>query len=203
MVVIAAEALGAAALLFSAWPVVPVWALALGFMAFFTGMNLVGVKNFGELEFWFAILKVAAIIIFLFIGAVILFGWLPGIPSPGISNFANFAPAGMGGVAAALFVVIFAFGGTEIVSVAAAETENPEQNVAKAIRTVVCVFWSSTSDPSSSSWLCCQWARPVWIHHLLAYWTSPRFRGPARLLPWLRLQPFCPPSMPTFTVHRG
>lgn len=137
VVVIAAEALGAAALLFSVWPVVPVWALALGFMAFFTGMNLVGVKNFGELEFWFAILKVAAIIIFLFIGAVILFGWLPGIPSPGISNFANFAPAGMGGVAAALFVVIFAFGGTEIVSVAAAETENPEQNVAKAIRTVV------------------------------------------------------------------
>lgn len=137
VVVIAAEALGAAGLLFSVWPVVPVWALALVFMAFFTGINLVGVKNFGEFEFWFAILKVAAIIIFLAMGAAILFGWLPGIPSPGMSNFANFAPAGLGGVAAALFVVVFAFGGTEIVSVAAAETENPEQNVAKAVRTVI------------------------------------------------------------------
>ena len=138
VVVIAAEALGAAGLLFTIWPVVPVWGLALIFMAVFTAINLAGVKNFGEFEFWFAILKVAAIVLFLAIGAALLFGWLPEVPSPGLSNItSNFAPAGLGGIAAALFVVIFAFGGTEIVSVAAAETENPERSVGHAIRTVV------------------------------------------------------------------
>jgi AAT family amino acid transporter len=138
VVVIAAEALGAAGLLFTIWPVVPVWGLALIFMAVFTAINLAGVKNFGEFEFWFAILKVAAILLFLAIGAALLFGWLPEVPSPGLSNItSNFAPAGLGGIAAALFVVIFAFGGTEIVSVAAAETENPERSVGHAIRTVV------------------------------------------------------------------
>ncbi len=126
VVVIAAEALGAAALLFTVWPVIPVWALSLIFMVVFTAINLAGVKNFGEFEFWFAILKVAAILLFLGIGTALLLGWLPDVESPGLTNFtADFAPAGLGGIATALFVVIFAFGGTEIVSVAAAETENP------------------------------------------------------------------------------
>ena len=94
-------------------------------------------KNFGEFEFWFAILKVAAIVMFLAIGAALLLGWLPDVPSPGLSNFTvRLRPGGLGGIATALFVVIFAFGGTEIVSVAAAETENPERSVAQAIRTV-------------------------------------------------------------------
>jgi AAT family amino acid transporter len=138
VVVIAAEALGAAGLLFSAWPVIPVWALALIFMVVFTGINLAGVKNFGEFEFWFAILKVAAIVLFLAVGAALLLGILPDAASPGLSNITDdFAPAGLGGVSTALFVVIFAFGGTEIVSVAAAETEDPEHSVGKAIRTVV------------------------------------------------------------------
>ncbi|BAS17436.1 aromatic amino acid transport protein AroP [Arthrobacter sp. Hiyo8] len=82
VVVIAAEALGAAGLLFSVWPVIPVWALALVFMVAFTAINLAGVRNFGEFEFWFAILKVAAIVAFLVIGAALLFGWLPGVASP-------------------------------------------------------------------------------------------------------------------------
>ncbi len=138
VVVIAAEALGAAGLLFSVWPVIPVWALALVFMVAFTAINLAGVRNFGEFEFWFAILKVAAIVAFLIIGAALLFGWLPGVASPGLGNLSgNFAPFGWSGIAAALFVVIFAFGGTEIVSVAAAETQDPAHSVGKAIRTVV------------------------------------------------------------------
>ena len=83
VVVIAAEALGAAGLLFTVWPVIPVWALSLVFMALFTAINLAGVKNFGEFEFWFAILKVAAIVLFLAIGAALLLGWLPDVPSPG------------------------------------------------------------------------------------------------------------------------
>ncbi|MEN2743672.1 amino acid permease [Sinomonas halotolerans] len=137
VVVIAAEALGAAGLLATLVPDLPVWLAALVFMGVFTAINLTGVKNFGEFEFWFALLKVAAIIAFLIIGAALLFGWLPGVASPGLATFGDFAPQGMAGVATGLFVVVFAFGGTEIVSVAAAETRDPERSVARAVRTVV------------------------------------------------------------------
>jgi AAT family amino acid transporter len=107
-------------------------------MVLFTAINLAGVRNFGEFEFWFAILKVAAIVLFLAVGAALLLGILPDVASPGLANLTtDFAPQGLGGIAAALFVVIFAFGGTEIVSVAAAETQDPERSVGKAIRTVV------------------------------------------------------------------
>jgi len=139
VIVIAAEAVGAAGLLATVWPVIPVPMAALAFMLFFTAINLLGVKNFGEFEFWFAILKVAAIIGFILIGVALLMGWLPDVASPGLSNFTQhggFAPNGLAGIGAALLVVVFAFGGTEIVAVAAAETEDPERSIARAIRTV-------------------------------------------------------------------
>lgn len=139
VIVIAAEAVGAAGLLATVWPTVPVPMAALAFMLFFTAINLLGVKNFGEFEFWFAILKVVAIIAFILIGVALLMGWLPDVASPGLSNFTahgGFAPKGLAGVGAALLVVVFAFGGTEIVAVAAAETEDPERSIARAIRTV-------------------------------------------------------------------
>ncbi|WP_427018437.1 amino acid permease [Pseudarthrobacter sp. P1] len=140
IVVIAAEALGASGLLYSVWPVVPVWALTLVFMSIFTAINLTSVKNYGEFEFWFAILKVGAIVLFLLFGTALLLGWIPGAPSPGLGNLVahgGFAPNGISGIATGLFVVAFAFGGTEIVSIAAAETADPARSVAVAIRTVV------------------------------------------------------------------
>ncbi len=139
VVVIAAEALGAAGLLATVFPALPVWLMALVFVAALTAVNLTRVKNFGEFEFWFALLKVAAIVAFLLVGAALLFGWIPGVQSPGLANFggAGFAPHGFEGIATALFVVAFAFGGTEIVSVAAAETRDPARSVGKAVRTVV------------------------------------------------------------------
>jgi len=139
VVVIAAEALGAAALLATIFPALPVWLMAFVFIVALTAVNLTSVKNFGEFEFWFALLKVAAIIGFLLVGFALLFGWLPGVQSPGLANFtgAGFAPSGFAGIATALFVVAFAFGGTEIVSVAAAETAEPARSVKKAVRTVL------------------------------------------------------------------
>jgi AAT family amino acid transporter len=140
VVVIAAEAVGAAGLLATVFPALPVWLLSLVFVTAFTAVNVAGVRNYGEFEFWFAILKVAAIGAFILIGAALIFGWLPAVDSPGLSNLlghGGFAPAGLAGVASALLVVVFAFGGTEIVSVAAAETQDPVRSVGKAIRTVV------------------------------------------------------------------
>ena len=77
VVVIAAEALGAAGLLATIFPALPVWLMALVFIVLLTAVNLTSVKNFGEFEFWFALLKVAAIVGFLLVGAALLFGWLP------------------------------------------------------------------------------------------------------------------------------
>lgn len=140
VIVVAAESVGAAGLLATLWPDLPVALMSLAFMIVFTAINLLGIRNFGEFEFWFAILKVAAIIAFIAIGALMLLGLLPGVASPGVSNFfanGGFAPTGLAGIGAALLVVVFAFGGTEIVAVAAAETEDPQHSVARAIRTVL------------------------------------------------------------------
>lgn len=139
VVVIAAESVGAAGLLSTIWPQLSVPLTSLAFMVIFTVINLMGVRNYGEFEFWFAILKVAAIIAFILVGIALLCGLLPGVPSPGLSNITGhggFMPKGLAGIGAALLVVIFAFGGTEIVAVAAAETEDPERSLARAIRTV-------------------------------------------------------------------
>ncbi len=139
VIVIAAEAVGAAGLLATVWPQLSVPATSLTFMVVFTAINLLGVRNFGEFEFWFAILKVVAIIAFILIGIALLLGLLPNVASPGLSNVfdhGGFAPKGLAGIGAALLVVVFAFGGTEIVAVAAAETQDPERSIARAIRTV-------------------------------------------------------------------
>lgn len=140
VVVIAAESVGAAGLLATLWPALPVALTSLVFMFAFTAVNLLGIRNFGEFEFWFAILKIGAIVAFIVVGALLLLGLLPGVASPGLTNFfANdgFAPKGWAGIGAALLVVVFAFGGTEIVAVAAAETEQPERSIAQATRTVL------------------------------------------------------------------
>lgn len=139
VVVVAAESVGAAGLLATLWPALPVAWLSLAFMLVFTAINLLGVRNFGEFEFWFAIIKVLAILAFIAIGIALLAGWLPAAASPGLGNFTahgGFAPAGLAGIGAALLVVIFAFGGTEIVAIAAAESEHPGRSLARAIRTV-------------------------------------------------------------------
>jgi len=139
VIVIAAEAVGAGGLLATIWPQIPVPLSSLTFMVLFTVVNLLGVRNFGEFEFWFAIMKVAAIVLFIAIGGALLLGLLPDVPSPGWSNVTGhggFAPKGWAGIGAALLVVVFAFGGTEIVAVAAAETSDPARSLARAIRTV-------------------------------------------------------------------
>lgn len=139
VIVVAAESVGAAGLLATVWPKLPVALTSLTFMLVFTAINLMGVKNFGEFEFWFAILKVSVILAFIAVGALMLAGLLPQAPSPGWTHFVDhggFAPKGWAGIGAALLVVVFAFGGTEIVSVAAAETEDPERSISRAIKTV-------------------------------------------------------------------
>ncbi|WP_051784703.1 amino acid permease [Lentzea aerocolonigenes] len=136
-VVLAVEAT-AAAKIAAAWiPAVPQWTWVLVFMSTLTAVNLANVRNFGEFEFWFAGLKIAAIVLFLALGAAAIAGLFPGIESPGITNLEDFLPNGWSGVLAGFMTVVFAFGGLEVVTIAAADAEDPKQAIKKAVRTSI------------------------------------------------------------------
>lgn len=140
IIVIAAEALGAAAVMAGWFPTLGVGGWVIAFVALFTVLNLLNVKHYGRVEFWFAGLKVVAILAFLVLGGALLFGLIPGVPSPGLSNLVppeGFAPTGILGIASALLIVMFAFGGTEVAAIAAAETENPKSSIQRAVRSVL------------------------------------------------------------------
>ncbi|WCC81205.1 amino acid permease [Cutibacterium equinum] len=139
VIVVAAEAIAAASTLVAMWPIAPVWLLTLIFLVVLTAINLLGVDRFGEFEFWFALVKVVAVVLFLVIGVLLACGVLA-VPATGTSNLlghGGFMPNGWSGVAAALLMVTFSFGGIEIMAVAAAETEDPARNVSRAVRTIV------------------------------------------------------------------
>lgn len=138
IMVMGAEITGAAAIIGSWFDIAP-WIPALIAVAFFAVVNLAAVRSFGEFEFWFAIIKVAVIIAFLVIGILMALGILPGMDlSRAGTNFTdNFLPNGMPGFAAGLLAVAFAFGGIELVTIAAAESEDPARNVATAVRAII------------------------------------------------------------------
>ncbi|OEJ98210.1 amino acid permease [Streptomyces thermolilacinus] len=140
VVVLAVEAAGAARIASTWWPAVPQWGWVLVFMLVFTAANLAAVKNFGESEFWFASLKVGAIVLFLLLGVAAIAGWLPGREPVGLANLTGqggFLPNGWAGVVSGVLAVVFAFGGLEVVTIAAAESDDPARNVARAVRTAV------------------------------------------------------------------
>ena len=134
--VVAAEATAAAQIAASYIPAVPQWVIALAIMLIFTAINLTTSGSFGEFEFWFSLIKVAFVVLFVALGAAYLFGWTPAEPPAQIFSD-GFMPTGISGIAAGLLVVAFAFGGIEIVAVAAAETANPQRSVSQAIKTIV------------------------------------------------------------------
>jgi GABA permease len=138
-IVLAIEAVAGAAILQRWLPGVPVWVMSLTVMLLLTGTNLVSVKSYGEFEFWFASIKVAAIIAFIVIAAGYLLGAGAG-GSPGLSNLTahgGFIPEGGVTILSGVVIVIFAFVGAEIVTIAAAETAEPEKAVARATNQVV------------------------------------------------------------------
>ncbi|MEW1695079.1 amino acid permease [Streptomyces sp. NPDC091278] len=139
-VAVGLEGIGAAKIMTGWFPGSPEWAWVALFMVVFTVTNLAAVKNFGEFEFWFAALKVGAIVLFLGIGVLAVTGLLPGTDSPGATNLTGdggFFPRGSEGLIVGLLASVFAYGGLETVTIAAAESEHPVQGVAKAVRTAM------------------------------------------------------------------
>ncbi|MFC5720249.1 amino acid permease [Streptomyces gamaensis] len=140
VIVLAVEATGAAQIANGWLPSVPTWAWVLLFMVVFTAANLATVKHFGEFEFWFATLKVVAIVLFLGLGLLAILGVLPDTDAPGLANLTGqggFLPKGWGGVVSGVLAVVFAFGGLEVVTIAAAESSDPVRAVGRAVRSAV------------------------------------------------------------------
>ena len=152
VIVIAAEAVGAAGLLATLWPSLSVPALALLFMAAFTVVNLLGVRNLGEFEFWFAIIKIVAVIAMIVGGLAVLIAGLP--TDSGVkASFSNWfaldggvLPHGLlqqsadgqwTGLLMALVVVMFSFGGTELIGITAGETEDPRRTIPRATNGII------------------------------------------------------------------
>jgi GABA permease len=115
-----------------------IWALAVTLLL--TVTNLASVGNYGEFEFWFALIKVIAIVAFIGIGVAAMFGVFPDSQVSGIDHLwqpDGFMPNGFGAVIAGMLVTMFSFMGTEIVTIAAAESPDPEAGITKAVNSVI------------------------------------------------------------------
>ncbi|WP_416421976.1 GABA permease [Pseudomonas sp. App30] len=140
VLVIPLEANAAAGILHAWFPDIAVWVFTLLITLVLTGTNLLNVKNYGEFEFWFALIKVIAIIAFIILGAAAVFGFVPGSQVSGVSHIVDtvgFMPNGLGAVVAAMLTTMFSFMGTEIVTIAAAESKDPGKQITKATNSVI------------------------------------------------------------------
>ncbi|MFD5429690.1 amino acid permease [Streptomyces sp. NPDC127084] len=142
VVVLAVEATAGAVILEGWVPAVPQWAWALIVMAVLTVTNLASVASYGEFEFWFAGIKVVAIGAFVVIGLLAVFGVLPGSDNPGagfahLTDAGGFLPNGAGAILTGVLMVVFSFMGSEIVTLAAGESEDPRRAVTKATNSVI------------------------------------------------------------------
>ncbi|MFI0351030.1 amino acid permease [Actinomadura sp. 9N407] len=138
VILVGAEAVAGAAIL-AEWTDLPQWTLAAGLLVVMTAVNLVSVRSFGEFEFWFASIKVAAIVVFLVLGLLYVLGLWPDAPG-GLGNLTEhggLVPNGVASIFSAIVAVMFAFGGTEIVTIAAAESREPGREVARATNNVL------------------------------------------------------------------
>ncbi|WP_284982251.1 amino acid permease [Arthrobacter sp. efr-133-TYG-118] len=125
----------------TAFSSVPQWVLALAALAVVTGVNLISVKLFGELEFWFAIIKVGALVAFLIVGGIFFAGNFPVAGhSPGFSLIAENGGLLPNGLLPAVIIVqgiVFAYAGIDLIGVAAGETKNPAKVMPKAVNAVI------------------------------------------------------------------
>src|SRR4051794_869088 len=119
-------------------PGVPVWVWALGFSAALGFLNSRSVKNFGTVEYWFALIKVTAIIGFIILGGAAILGVAQ--PAVGFHNLTGlpggFAPHGFKGIWMGVIMGIFSFIGVELIAVTAAETADPKTAIPAALRSM-------------------------------------------------------------------
>jgi AAT family amino acid transporter len=123
------------------YPELPQWIWAFGSVAMIGGLNLMAVKVYGELEFWFALIKVLTVVLMILGGATIIWlGWGNGGHPVGLSNLwthGGWFPNGVTGMVLALPVLVFSFGGIETIGMAASEAAQPERTIPRAVNSVI------------------------------------------------------------------
>ncbi|MEV7501372.1 amino acid permease [Streptomyces sp. NPDC093018] len=142
VVVLAVEGTAGAKILEGWVPAVPQWGWALIVMLVLTASNLVSVGSYGEFEFWFAGIKVVAIGAFIVVGLLAIFGVLPGAHTDNASfsnltSHGGFLPHGPGSILTGVLLVVFSFMGSEIATLAAGESEDPQRAVTKATNSII------------------------------------------------------------------
>ena len=138
MIVVAVEALAGAIILNQQWIALPVWLIGFVLLACLTAVNLFSARSYGEFEFWFSSIKVAAIIAFIVVTGSYVLG-LSSQRGPDFSNlvrFGGFAPFGPLSALAGVATVIFALTGAEITTVAAVESKEPARAIAAMTTTL-------------------------------------------------------------------
>lgn len=123
------------------FPELPQWVWAFASVAMIGGLNLMAVKVYGELEFWFALIKVLTVVAMILGGlGIIWLGWGNGGQPVGLSNLwshGGWFPNGVLGMVLALPVLVFSFGGIETIGMAAAEAAHPERTIPRAVNSVI------------------------------------------------------------------
>jgi len=116
------------------FPDLPVWQSVLGFFVLVNALSLLNVKAFGEMEFWFAVIKVVAVVGMIVFGLYLLASGGAG-PEAGFANLwrhGGFFPHGVGGLAMAMAVIMFSYGGLELIGITAAEADDPGRTIPRA-----------------------------------------------------------------------
>src|SRR4051794_12623284 len=138
VIVIGFEAVAGAKVL-QYWVDAPLWLMSLLLMTLMTVTNLFSVSSFGEFEFWFAGIKIAAIIVFLALGTLFVVGAWPdqSLDFSNLTSHGGFFPLGVGAIFSAIVVVIFSMVGAEVATIAAAESPDPGRAIARATNSVI------------------------------------------------------------------
>jgi len=138
VIVVGFEAVAGAKII-TFWFDAPLWLLSLGLMLLMTVTNLFSVRSYGEFEYWFAGIKVFAIVAFLVLGTLFVVGLWPDkdLDFSNLTNDGGLFPLGIGAIFSSIVVVIFSMVGAEIATIAAAESDDPERAIAKATNSVV------------------------------------------------------------------
>lgn len=138
VIAVGAEAVAAGVYMTYYFPGTPVWLWSLGFAFVLLYFNSRSVHNFGSIEYWFALIKVVAIVIFIILGAAAIFGL--GVKPVGLHNLSGlpggFMPHGFGGVWMAVIVGILSYNGIEVVAVTSGEARDPVRSIPAALRTM-------------------------------------------------------------------
>ncbi|MDV3128986.1 amino acid permease [Mycobacterium sp. 21AC1] len=138
VIVVGFEAIAGAKII-QYWVDVPLWLTALLLLIAMTATNLFSVSSFGEFEYWFAGIKVAAILAFIGLGTLYIVGWWPNknLDFSNLTAHGGFFPLGPMAITVGVVTVIFSMVGAEIATIAAAESSDPERAVAKAANSVI------------------------------------------------------------------